>query len=313
MVPQDIRLLILTGPTCSGKTEYGIHLAKHFDGEIISADSMQIYKHMNIGTAKPDLNELNQVNHHLIDFVNPFDEFTVADYRKKAKALITDISNRNKLPIILGGTGLYINSLIYEMDFQNVSPDYSEREKLEEQAKIHGNEYLHNILKSLSETAAERIHPNNTKRVIRAIEILRDNDEPLKDFSEDTKLTKDYKILMLGLTFDRATLYDRINKRVFKMMEDGLLDEVKSLISKGLTEKNKSMLGIGYKEFFDYFNGKCDIFEVIKNIQKNTRRYAKRQLTWFSRYERINWYNRSNIGDDVLFTVLEEKVKNHEW
>ncbi|MDO4544833.1 MAG: tRNA (adenosine(37)-N6)-dimethylallyltransferase MiaA [Bacillota bacterium] len=301
------KIIAVAGPTAVGKTKFAIGIAQVFDGEIVSCDSMQLYKYMNIGSAKPTTEELEQARHHLVDFLDPREPFSVAQYQKLAKAAIKDIQGRDKLPIISGGTGLYLNSLLYDMDFFAVPEDFSYRRQLEEMAANEGREALHRMLQQLDEEAASRIHPNNTKKIIRALERLKEGEGRVRPFHEINKETEDYQAILIGLTRDRAELYDRINRRVDSLMEQGLLEEVRQLMELGLSQEHISMKGIGYKELKDYFRGKISLEKSVETIKKNTRHYAKKQLTWFRRYDRMNWYNISEFKSDE--EALKEIIK----
>lgn len=300
------RLLIIAGPTAVGKTDTAIILAKELNGEIISADSMQIYKNMNIGTAKPSLEEMQGIPHHLIDVVNPDESFSVAEFQKLAKNTIDDLILNKKLPIIAGGTGLYINSLIYNMDFTQSVSNWQLREELQKEATNMGNEYVHNKLKEIDPDAANRIHPNNVKKVIRAIEVYYETGEKIGDFSKDITLNDEYEFFLVGLTRNREELYDRINMRVDIMIEQGLVDEVKNLLDLGYSKDLISFRGLGYKEIIGYLEGEYGLDEAVRILKRDTRRYAKRQLTWFRRYSNINWYNISdystseNLADHII-------------
>ena len=292
------QIIIITGPTAVGKTKYALALAETMDGEIVSADSMQIYRGMDIGSAKPSPHELSLIKHHLIDIADPREPFTVAEYQKLAKPIIFDILERGKVPIVSGGTGLYINSLIYEMDFTAPPGDPEYRRELEKIAEEKGPESLHEKLLALDPAAGERIHPNNSRKVIRALELAEQKGKSLPEFTQSFVKTKDYFPLLLVLSRDRKELYEQIELRVDQFMEAGLLQEVERLLSEGLNEKHTSMQGIGYKEVIAYLKGRCDLGETIEKIKQNTRRYAKRQLTWFRRYEEAQWFNLSEYRDD---------------
>ena len=291
------KIIAVCGPTAVGKTKYAIEAAKAFGGEVVSCDSMQLYKYMDIGSAKPTAEELSQVPHHLVDLIDPADAFSVAEYQKLAREAIEDIFTRGKVPVIAGGTGLYLNSILYDMDFSNAKQDQNLRLQLEKEAEEFGPEYLHNKLRELDSEAASRIHPNNIKKVVRAIEGALSGDN-IKDFKECNTKVKDFERILIGLTRDREELYDRINLRVDLLVEQGLFDEVKGLLDKGLTESDISMKGIGYKEIIGYFNGKYTEEEAIDLIKKNTRHLAKRQITWFKRYEDIHWIDISQYKND---------------
>ncbi len=291
------KILIIAGPTAVGKTEYAIETAKALNGEIVSADSMQLYKYMDIGSAKPTAEERREAVHFLVDEIDPRESFSVYEYQKRAKSAIEDIFSRGKVPIISGGTGLYVNSLIYDMDF-SVRPDNNSefRKKLEAIAETQGNEALHAKLADSDPEAAGRIHPNNVKKVIRALEMLEGGDSRVRKFSEADTRTGDYEYCLTGLCRERQELYDRIDMRVDLLMKQGLPDEIKRLEAMGLTESFISMKGIGYKELFGYLRGKYDLEEAVRLIKRNTRHYAKKQMTWFRRYDDIHWINLSECA-----------------
>jgi len=306
MFDRSNTVIAIAGPTAVGKTKFAIMLAQAFDGEVVSCDSMQLYKYMDIGSAKPTAEEMAMAKHHLVDIIDPRDDFSVAQYQKLAKDAITDILNRGKTPIISGGTGLYLNSLIYDMDFSSAPEDTEFRNELEKIAENNGNEVLHKMLAEQDPKAAALIHPNNVKKVIRALERLKEGEGQIKQFSEISSVTSDYDIILIALTRDRSELYDRINKRVDMLMEAGLLDEVKTLMKMGLTQENISMKGIGYKELMDHLDGKYTLDEAIETIQKNTRHYAKKQLTWFRRYDKMKWYDISKFdSDEIAFEEMK--------
>lgn len=288
------RIIVLLGPTAVGKTKVAIELALALDGEIVSADSMQLYKKMTIGSAKPSPEEINQVPHHLVDQIDPSQHFTAAQYQKLAKEAIEDIFSRGKTPIIAGGTGLYINALIYKMNFGENPRDPTFRKEMEALAESQGKEAVHNLLAEKDPIAAERIHPNNLKKVIRGLERVSEEGS-IKDFEASFQPTQDYQVTLIGLKRDREELYARINQRVNLFIEQGLVDEVRGLIDDGLTVDNISMLGIGYKEIYQYIQGNCDLEEAINLIQQNSRNLAKRQMTWFRRYEGVKWFDLSSL------------------
>ncbi|MEA4988859.1 MAG: tRNA (adenosine(37)-N6)-dimethylallyltransferase MiaA [Anaerovorax sp.] len=288
-------IVIIAGPTAVGKTEYAIKIAQNLGGEIVSADSMQIYRYMNIGSAKPTKEELAQARHYMVDEIDPKTDFSVAEYQKKAKECIAQIFDKNALPIISGGTGLYVNSLIYDMDFSVIPKQTQFRKQLQKEAETYGNEFIHEKLRKKDPKAAERIHPNNVKKVIRALEILESGETDVREFEESFVKTKDYEVILVGLNRNRDELYERINHRVDLLMKAGLLQEIQQLLDIGLTESNISMKGIGYKELIDYFHGAYSLEEAVERIKKNTRHYAKRQLTWFRRYKEMQWFNLSEF------------------
>lgn len=309
-----IKLLALCGPTAVGKTKIAMELCKAFNGEIISCDSMQIYRGMDIGSAKPSIEEQAMVKHHLIDICDPKDEFTVSDFSLLAQEKIKEVSEGGRLPVLCGGTGLYMDSVIYDMDFAAAPPDESKRKEYYRIAEEEGPEALYEILKGLDPEVAERIHPNNIKRVVRAIESAEEG-KSISDFSTALVRREGYDVIMVGLMRDREELYDRINKRVDIMMEDGLLDEVRGLMESGLDENAMSMKGIGYKEIIAHLKGEVTLEETITDVKTNSRHYAKRQMTWLRKYGDyednplgIKWFNISEIGSEEE-TALEIK----EW
>lgn len=300
-------LIIIAGPTASGKTSLSIELSKRIDGEIVSADSMQIYKYMDIGSAKPTIDEMQGIPHHMIDIIKPEEEFSVALYRQKAGECIDDIISRGKMPIVVGGTGLYINSLTYPLDFTNTAQDKEYRSYLQKLAENFGGEYIHNMLKEVDIESADRLHPNDIKRIIRALEVYKNTGKTMTEYKLESKLKDiEYNFAYMGLYMDRQKLYDRINKRVDEMFEKGLVEEVKKLKEMGYNKNMTSMQGIGYKEVFDYLDGLYTLDEVKDIIKQNTRHYAKRQLTWFRREERIHWIDidKFNSADEILENMI---------
>lgn len=285
-------LFILVGPTASGKTSVSIELAKKLNGEIISADSMQIYKHMDIGTAKVTPEEMEDIPHYLIDIVYPDEEFTVADYKENAEKFIADINSRKKLPIVVGGTGLYVNSLVYDLNFTQVPPNEEIRNRLESLADKYGNEYIHKMLEKIDNESYNKINVMDRKRIIRAIEIYEVTGKPMSEQNKNFRKPIDkYNLVVVGLNMDREKLYERINLRVDKMVEEGLVEEVSKLLEMGYNKDLVSMQGIGYKEIISYLEGELTLEESLELIKKGTRNYAKRQLTWFRRDKRIKWVN----------------------
>lgn len=309
-------LLVIVGPTAVGKTAVSIDLAKKIDGEIISADSMQIYKHMDIGTAKIKKEEMEDIPHYLIDIVYPDEEFTVANYKKYAEEHINDINERGKIPIVVGGSGLYINSLVYELSFSRVKPNEEFRKRYEEIADTYGNQYIYDELSRVDPVAAKRINPNDRKRIIRALEIFYGTGKPMSKFNKDfRKETDKYNLAMIGLTMDRAALYKRINNRVDIMVEEGLIEEVEKLLSKGYNKELTSMQAIGYKEIIEYIEGNCNLEEAIETLKRNTRRFAKRQLTWFRREKRLYWIDVSKFEsiEDISEHIIYHIKKNNKF
>lgn len=308
------KLVVIAGPTAVGKTKFAIKCASALDGEIINCDSMQLYKYMDIGSAKPTKEERSQIKHYLVDEIDPGENFSVAKYQSISKTYIEKIFSKNKLPIISGGTGLYLNSLLYDMDFSTPNIDEGFRNEMFHLAEKNGVLAVYDKLLALDPKAADRIHPNNLKKVIRALEAARQGDN-IKDFATEPLKTKDYTPIMICLDRNREDLYDRINRRVDILIEQGLVDEVKALLANGLTENNISMKGIGYKEIIDYINGEYDLDEGIRLIKRNSRHLAKRQLTWFKRYKDMKWFNISeyNTDEDCIKEIilwLQKQLKN---
>ena len=278
---------IISGPTAVGKSLIAFYLAKRINGEIINCDSVQLYKYMDIGSAKPSDHEMSVVKHHLYSIVEPDYNMTVATYQKLANAVIENVISRGKTPIVCGGTGLYLNSILYDMSFAGSKGDAARREELERMAEQNGSDYMYQYLNALDPESASRIHPNNTRKIIRAIEAY-ELGHGIKDLSE-CPLNPKYDFKFFVLTMERSWLYDRINKRVDKLINDGLVDEVSGLLQRGYDLSLPSMKGIGYKELIGYLKGHYDLYDAIDEIKKNTRHYAKRQLTWLKRYDFANW------------------------
>ena len=295
-----IPLIILTGPTAVGKTDLSIKLSKSLNAEIISADSMQIYKYMDIGSAKITKEEMDNE-------VTPDVPFSVSEFQTRSEKYINDIHERRKRVLVTGGTGLYLNSLIYNMDFAKSDANNEIREKLEKELEENGIDYMHEKLRSLDEDAANRIHKNNTKRVIRAIEVCLSGNK-MNDFSKDLRYNEKYKPIIIVLNRDREVLYQRINKRVDIMLKNGLLDEVKKLLEMGYTKDMISMQGIGYKEMIKYLDGEYTYDEAVEIIKRDSRRYAKRQITWFKRYQDAKWFDLDEYQNKEK---LEEDIINH--
>ena len=304
---KKIPLIILTGPTAVGKTDLSIKLSKSLNAEIISADSMQIYKYMDIGSAKVTKEEMDGVVHYMIDEVTPDVPFSVSEFQMRSEKYIEEINKKGKNVLITGGTGLYLNSLIYNMDFAKSNANNEIREKLEQELAENGIDYMHEKLRGLDEEAANRIHKNNTMRVIRAIEVCMSG-QKMNDFSKDLRYNEKYKPIIIVLNRDREVLYQRINKRVDIMLENGLLDEVKELLKMGYTKDMISMQGIGYKEMIKYLDGEYTYDEAIEIIKRDSRRYAKRQLTWFKRYQDAKWFDLDKYQD---IEILKEDIINH--
>lgn len=300
-------LVILAGPTGVGKTDISIKLAKDINGEVISADSMQIYKYMDIGSAKVKKDEMGGIPHHLIDFLDPKENFSVSDYKQMAEKAIDNVLLNNKIPMLVGGTGLYINSLINNYDFTSAHCDLEYRKYLEEQALLYGKNYIHEMLKSIDIMSYNKLFPNDLKRVIRALEVYKLTGTPISEFnSEKENQDIPYNISYFVLTMDRTKLYSRIDDRVDKMIDNGLVDEVKMLKQMGLNEEMQSMKGIGYKEILYYLENKISFDEAVYLIKKGSRNYAKRQLTWFRKDTRVQWIQKDS------FSCQEHIVQNIE-
>jgi len=294
-----IPIIILTGPTAVGKTDLSIELAKALDAEIISADSMQLYEYMDIGSAKVSKEEMDGVKHYMIDEVKPDYPFSVSEFQQRSKKYIEDIHKRGKKVIVTGGTGLYLNSLIYEMDFGKSKANTELRDKLQLELDEKGSDYMHDKLRDLNEDAANRIHKNNTKRVMRALEVEL-NGEKMNDFSKDLKFNENYYPIIVILNRDRGNLYNRINLRVDIMLENGLIDEVKGILDMGYNKDLISMQGIGYKEILKYLDGEYTYEEAVEIIKRDSRKYAKRQITWFKRYKEAPWFDVENLNSEEL-------------
>ncbi len=304
------KLVVILGATATGKTNCGIELAKLVNGEIISGDSMYVYKEMNIGTAKPSAEELSEVKHHLVDILAPDAEFSVVDFKIEAEKLIKEINAQGKIPILVGGTGLYIKALLEDYQFNEVSENTDLREELEAFAEANGNEALHDKLKKLDLQAAEKLHSNDRRRVIRAIEAALEGDT----VSEISSGEPVYDAVVFGLNMEREKLYDRINKRVDIMLSEGLEKEVKLLLEQGLTENNLSMKSIGYRQMLQYLQGEFDVTTAIAKIKQATRNFAKRQITWYKKMPYVKWYEINDEKDyetivKSMHRILVEKYK----
>ena len=295
------KVIVICGPTASGKTALSIELAKKINGEIISCDSMQIYKHMNIGTAKPTHEEMQGIKHYLIDIVSPNERYSVADYKKDAKKAIKEIINHGKIPIVVGGTGLYLDSLIYEIEYQNIEFDENYRKELEKQVEEKGLDYLYKKAKEIDPQATEKISPNDKKRILRILEIYHATGKnKTQQELESRKKEVEYDYHIYAIDWDREELYNRINKRVDIMIEQGLIEEVKKILEK-YKKFPTAMQGLGYKEVVEYLEGKLTKDEMMEKIKMETRRYAKRQLTWFRKNKQTIWIK----GEDDLQNNIE--------
>lgn len=301
------KLIVLTGPTAVGKTEISIELARRINGEIVSADSMQVYKYMDIGSAKITPDEMGSIKHYLIDVLDPSEDFNVYRFKCLAKECLNEIYSKNKIPIIVGGTGFYIQALLYDIDFSEEEDTNSEyRQELEKLSEEKGPEFIHDMLKVVDPESAEAIHCNNVKRVIRALEYFHNTNEKISEHnSSQRQKDSPYDFRYFVLTDNREIIYERIDKRVDMMMEQGLLDEVKSLKARGYSMDNISMQGLGYKEILAYLDGKYSLEEAIRIIKRDTRHFAKRQLTWFRREKDVIFINKNEYERN------NEKIINH--
>ena len=301
-------LIILTGPTAVGKTKASIGLAKALNGEIISADSMQVYKYMDIGSAKIRPEEMQGIRHYLIDELEPDEEFHVVKFQQMAKEAMEAIYAKGKIPIVVGGTGFYIQALLYDIDFTESNEDNAYRQEMEQLADEKGAEHLHEMLRKVDPVSADTIHANNVKRVIRALEFYHQTGEKISEHNEQERAKESpYDFCYFVLNDDREKLYERINLRIDQMLEEGLVDEVKALKDKGYTRDMVSMQGLGYKEILDYLNNECTLEEAIYILKRDTRHFAKRQLTWFRRERDVIWIDKPSYDydeDKILKAML---------
>ena len=317
---QQKPMIILTGPTAVGKSALSVELAKKINGALISADSMQVYRHMDIGSAKITPEEMQGVTHYMIDELEPDEEFHVVRFVTMAKEYLKEIYADGKIPIIAGGTGFYIQALLYDIDFTEQQCDETYRRQLEDLAREHGAEYLHGILREVDPASAEAIHANNIKRVIRALEFYHLSGKKISEHNETERQKQSpYNFAYFVLTDERAKLYERIDRRVNAMIEAGLVEEVKKLKSMGCSREMVSMQGLGYKEILAYLDGGCTLEEAAYIIKRETRHFAKRQLTWFKRERDVIWLDKQAFGyDDAailkdMISILEEKeIISHE-
>ncbi len=304
MTDNKKRVVCIVGPTASGKTALSVSLAEHFGGEVVSCDSMQIYRGMDIGTAKPTRDEMRDVPHHMLSIIDPSESYSAARYVKEAGAITDDILSRGKLPVIVGGTGLYVDSLVNGTDFAEEGEDTECRRELFALYEKHGAAYMHSMLRKVDPERAAQIHENNVKRVIRALEVYNMSGKTISAHDEESKKRPPrYDAVYIGLMYEnRELLYDRINRRVDEMMASGLLEEIQKLLSSGVSSDTTAMQAIGYKELVSYFEGKCTQDEAVENVKQASRRYAKRQMTWFRRNKSINWIavDKTKNFSDVL-------------
>ncbi len=304
--------MAILGPTAVGKSHIALEVAKKIGGEILSCDSMQIYRGMDVGTAKPSLQEQKEVPHHMIDVVDPKTPYSVAMYQKEAKKKMAAILERNRMPLVSGGTGLYFHSLLYDMDFAAPPQNERYRQHLYAMEKEKGSGFLHDRLNQKDPFAARRIHPHNTKRIVRALENLQTTGEATPSMEKIQSLSPDYQWLLFGLRRDREELYERINNRVDVLMKRGLKEEVASLLNQGCRATDMAMKGIGYKELVDHLEGRCALDEAVETVKKNTRHYAKRQMTWLKRYEDIQWFDLSTSSEEQVIEDIVAWVQKNK-
>lgn len=304
-------LIILTGPTAVGKTALSVKLAKVINGSIISADSMQVYRGMDIGSAKVTKEEMGGIKHYLIDVLEPDEEFHVVRFQQMAKEAMAEIYQEGKIPILTGGTGFYIQSVLYDIDFTSQQEDIAYRERLEQLAKEQGNEALHAMLQEVDPVSAEKIHANNVKRVIRALEFYEKTGMPISEHNEkEAAKESPYVFCYFVLNDDRQRLYDRIELRIDQMLEQGLVDEVRKLKEKGYHKEMVSMQGLGYKEILAWLDGEISYEEAVYILKRDTRHFAKRQLTWFRREKDVIWVDKDkfNYDDDRILSFMTAKI-----
>lgn len=303
------KVIIIVGPTCSGKTLLSLLLAHRLDTEIVSADSRQIYKHLDIGTAKPTIEELTSVKHHFIDYLNLEDAYNVSMFEHDALEIIESLFHQGKIPVVVGGSGLYIKALVDGI-FDNAETDKAQRVKLLELRKEKGNEYLYNELKKIDPSSAEKMLPQNWKRVMRALEVFYSTGKPIGELHKEYERGSDIKFMQYGLLWDRAALYKNIEKRVDEMIQNGLVEETKMIIDKGYNPELNALNTVGYKEIISYLNNEVSLERAIELIKRNTRRYAKRQMTWFRKDKRIIWFEVEN--ESSIKVIVEKIIKDIE-
>ena len=303
------KITMVVGPTASGKTKLSIDLAQHKNAEIISADSVQIYKGLDIGSAKPTRQEMQLIPHYMIDIISPRCKFSVADYQRQAMQCVEEITNRGNLPLIVGGTGLYINSILYPLSFTDASIDESFRAELNlQEATLPG--CLYSRLQQVDPTTALRIHPNDTKRIIRALEVYKLTGRRMSEYTQDLQVSQ-CDATIIGIYQDRQELYALIEERVNVMIRSGLVEEVKSLLKEGVSRTSQAMQAIGYKEMVQYIDHHINLEEAIDMIKQNTRRYCKRQFTWFNKNKQIIWFNKNNYKSyAALLTDIAEYIQS---
>lgn len=308
-------LIILTGPTAAGKTSLSVQLAKSLGGEIISADSMQVYKHMDIGSAKITREEMEGIPHHMIDILEPAEEFNVAVFQKLVKECLGGIYERGRVPVLVGGTGFYIQAVLYDIDFTENEENTAYRMELEQMAGQKGNAFLHNMLREVDAESAESIHENNVKRVIRALEFYRMTGEKISSHNEkERKKDAAYNFCYFVLNDRRDILYERIDKRVDDMLKNGLIEEVRRLKQMGCTKNMVSMQGLGYKEILSFLEGELSLERAVYLIKRDTRHFAKRQLTWFRREKEVQWIEKDEFAydDSLILRFMHEELVRRE-
>ncbi|MBQ6456495.1 MAG: tRNA (adenosine(37)-N6)-dimethylallyltransferase MiaA [Mogibacterium sp.] len=306
MLFMNNKVYIISGPTAVGKSLIAFYLAKRINGEIVNCDSVQLYKYMDVGSAKPPEEEMRKIRHHLYSIVEPDYNMTVATYQKLAKVVVDDILERGKTPIICGGTGLYLSSILYKMDFAGSKGTSARRAELERMAEMNGSAYMHQFLQALDPESASRIHPNNTRKIIRAIEAFEEGDGISS--MEALELDPRYDFRFFALNMEREWLYERINRRVLRLLENGLVEEVASLLERGYTIDTPAMKAIGYKEVIPFIYQEYDLQTAIEEIRRNTRHYAKRQLTWLRRYDFVHWIEirKGDTVGAIVDRMIEE-------
>ncbi len=298
-------LVVICGPTATGKSDAAVIVAERLNGEIVSADSMLVYRGMDIGTAKPSPSEMRGIPHYLIDIVEPDQEYSAALFQEQARTIIEDIMKRKKLPILVGGTGLYIGAVIDDYDFSGACGSDQFRKDLLKEAEEHGTSKLHERLREIDPKAAAKLHPNDARRIIRALEVYKFTGAPISSFQKiDRTRSSKYNLLMFGLILEREKLYKKIEQRIDSMIEAGLVDEVQRLLNRGFSPALSSMRGLGYKEIVEYLEGNLSLDQAVDILKRNTRRFAKRQMTWFRRDNRIKWLNPDLV--DVSGVIISE-------
>mgnify|MGYP001258064894 CR=1 FL=1 len=299
------KLLALVGPTAVGKTKMSIRLAKKINGEVISGDSMQVYRGMDIGTAKIKPEEMEGIPHHMIDILDPDEAFSVSQFQRMATELITQINRRQAIPLLVGGTGLYVQSVTHQFRFPEKKGSAMIRQKWKTYLAQHGPHQLHEALRKRDPEYARTLHPHNTRRIIRALEIWELTGQSMREYQQDWHKESPYDLIMIGLTMERSTLYERINRRVDQMVKEGLIEETERIIAKGIPEDATALQAIGYKEIIQYLKGRLSKEEAIALLKRNTRRFAKRQFTWFRRMKEIHWFD---LTEEKGFDTTVEKI-----